>query len=510
MPSTAYVALFYGLLALQAADVAHAVGVLAERLVADVGRDLTLVSLARAGVPAGILVKRWIRAERGWDVPHHALSIIRDRGIDAVALARVLEGADSASVVSVDGWTGKGVIADDLTRSLPPRAGLPFPRLAVLADPGRRARWHGSRDDMLIPSACLNASVSGLVSWTMLDERLERERAMHGAKLCPALVRDDLSDVFLSSVTAQMALVRDRVARTVADAPTGEPPEPGWAADAVRRLCDRHGGSDEHTVKPGTGEATRVLLPSPAARGRAVRRGPPDAPPVAPGGRAWGAGRRRGRPPVPRRRPRRHARPAGAVTARPVLVLTDFDGTLIASHRAVEAALTDGAVRLSDLEVVDESDGRPCGYMTNAAVADLEELCDRADVVPVTARSEAQLRRLQLGAVEFGEAVASAGANILVDDRADRRWRAAVEAAAAACAARDVVRDRVATAFARAGRMPPRTDVNDGLVAVVRVEEAADEAVVESVARRAGWTSRFGGASLQSAATGSGQVCRGT
>ena len=40
-----------------------------------------------------------------------------------------------------------------------PKAGL-----AVLSDPAGLARLRGTRDDLLIPSACLNATVSGLIS----------------------------------------------------------------------------------------------------------------------------------------------------------------------------------------------------------------------------------------------------------------------------------------------------------------------------------------------------------
>ena len=44
--------------------------------------------------------------------------------------------------------------------------------LAVLADPGVCAPILGTRDDFLIPSACLNSTVSGLVSRTVLRDDL--------------------------------------------------------------------------------------------------------------------------------------------------------------------------------------------------------------------------------------------------------------------------------------------------------------------------------------------------
>ena len=68
----------------------------------------------------------------------------------------------AASLQFVDGWTGKGAISRELTAAVRP-LGLDD-RLAVLADPGVCAPVFGTRDDFLIPSACLNSTVSGLVS----------------------------------------------------------------------------------------------------------------------------------------------------------------------------------------------------------------------------------------------------------------------------------------------------------------------------------------------------------
>ena len=45
-----------------------------------------LASLARAGTPVGILMRRWARFAHGVDLPHYAVSIVRGRGIDRVAL----------------------------------------------------------------------------------------------------------------------------------------------------------------------------------------------------------------------------------------------------------------------------------------------------------------------------------------------------------------------------------------------------------------------------------------
>src|SRR6185437_16427031 len=89
-------------------------------------------------------------------------------------------------VVFVDGWTGKGAIARELLSAVPQCnavLGSDFAaELAVLADTGHCASTFGTRADFLIPSACLNSTVSGLVSRTVLNRDLMVEGDYHGAK----------------------------------------------------------------------------------------------------------------------------------------------------------------------------------------------------------------------------------------------------------------------------------------------------------------------------------------
>ena len=102
-------------------------------MLAERGPDVVLVSLARAGTPVGVLMRRWAAARHGLDLPHYAVSIVRGRGIDAVALRYLAAHHDPPDVVFVDGWTGKGAITRELAAAL---RGTPFdPELAVLADP---------------------------------------------------------------------------------------------------------------------------------------------------------------------------------------------------------------------------------------------------------------------------------------------------------------------------------------------------------------------------------------
>jgi len=132
-PDAAYLRLYHEALATSAGRLAQAVGVVAELVLAERGPDIVLASLARAGTPVGALLRRWAAARHGLTLPHYAVSIVRGRGIDAVALRHLAEHHDPARVVFVDGWTGKGAITRELAAAL---RGTPFsPELAVLADP---------------------------------------------------------------------------------------------------------------------------------------------------------------------------------------------------------------------------------------------------------------------------------------------------------------------------------------------------------------------------------------
>src|SRR5688500_4305517 len=80
--------------------------------------EITLVSLARAGTPVGAILARILRRGFGRPAPHYSVSIIRDRGIDENALRFVLTHHPASSIVFVDGWTGKGVIARELEQAI--------------------------------------------------------------------------------------------------------------------------------------------------------------------------------------------------------------------------------------------------------------------------------------------------------------------------------------------------------------------------------------------------------
>ncbi|MFJ3226649.1 phosphoribosyltransferase [Streptomyces sp. NPDC086783] len=264
-PSEQYQELFHAALGTSAARIAEAVGAVTELVLAERSPRPVLVSLARAGTPVGVLMRRWAQHRHGLDLPHYAVSIVRGRGIDANALRWLAAHHDPADVVFVDGWTGKGAITRELAQAVEEfeaRDGITGfdPEIAVLADPGSCVRTYGTREDFLIPSACLNSTVSGLISRTVLRADLVGEHDYHGAKFYRELAGSDVSADFLDAVAAHFPDVADAVDARVKDllsadrAPTWE----GWAA--VERISEEYAIHDVNLVKPGVGETTRVLL----------------------------------------------------------------------------------------------------------------------------------------------------------------------------------------------------------------------------------------------------------
>lgn len=224
---------------------------------------ITLVSLARAGTPVGVALKHLLARVFGRAVQHYSVSIIRDRGIDQVALRHILA-RDHApqSIVFVDGWTGKGVIARELAAAV-----ARFNRahgcaidggLYVLSDLAGIAAGAASCDDYLIPSSILNATVSGLVSRSILNRQIGPDD-FHGCIYYQEFAPHDVSRSFADRlVAAALALpaTPGRVECDAGDRERAATVSRQFMAQALRR----HGVSDENLVKPGIGEATRVLL----------------------------------------------------------------------------------------------------------------------------------------------------------------------------------------------------------------------------------------------------------
>ena len=264
VPSESYEELYRDALGRSADRIAEAVGIVTDLVLRD-RPNAVLVSLARAGTPVGILMRRWAEQQRGVRLQHYTASIVRGVGIDETALRWLAAHHDASQVVFVDGWTGKGAITRELTDALDRFAasdGVRFgDELAVLADPAGCTPLHGTRDDYLVPSACLNSTVSGLVSRTVFNRAWTPEGTLHGAKQYRELGPRDHSRSFVATIAERFAAVRPRVDAALAADAGPESRAVDWRGmRTVEAIGAEYGITDLHLVKPGVGETTRVLL----------------------------------------------------------------------------------------------------------------------------------------------------------------------------------------------------------------------------------------------------------
>jgi hypothetical protein len=220
---------------------------------------VALISLARGGTPVGVVLKRLLQGVFERAATHYSVSIVRDRGIDANALRHILaQGHAPESIVFVDGWTGKGVIARELANSVArfnAEHGVALDAgLYVLADLAGAAAVAASCDDYLIPSSILNATVSGLISRSVLNEAIGPDD-FHGCVLYDALAAQDRSRSFVDTLE-RLAVAETRAPAEAADTRAAAQRSQAYIGQAKQR----YGISDVNLIKPGIGEATRVLL----------------------------------------------------------------------------------------------------------------------------------------------------------------------------------------------------------------------------------------------------------
>jgi hypothetical protein len=255
-PSEDYLSLFHSSLEASAPLLAQYVADVAEMILIDKGENVVLVSLARAGTPIGVLIKRYLLFRYGMSVPHYSVSIIRGKGLDVNAILYIANQHHGCQIQFVDGWTGKGTINRVLHESISlvnEQYGLSLASdLAVLADPAQAAPIFGTRNDYFIPSSCLNSIVSGLASRTIHRDDLIGDHDYHGGKYYERWEKEDLSRFFIETVEKEFVgtLPNRRVRQSVTNQ--------GWKE--VEQIKEHFGINSINKVKPGIGETTRVLL----------------------------------------------------------------------------------------------------------------------------------------------------------------------------------------------------------------------------------------------------------
>ena len=228
-------------------------------------QPLILVSLVRAGLPIGVLLQKALSdasVSYALASQHYGVSIIRDRGLDPVALQYILQQHPHSPIVFVDGWTGKGAIYGELQRSLAQitdkqqqaqlfHQGEGVIPLVTLADPAGVAWLSASNDDWLMPASLLNSTVSGLISRTLYREPSD---GLHQAVYYDKLQPWDRSGEFIQTIDALRQ-------QTSLPTPLTGKLLPTFATQSViDDLATRFAINNRNRIKPTIAEATRAIL----------------------------------------------------------------------------------------------------------------------------------------------------------------------------------------------------------------------------------------------------------
>ena len=254
VPSKEYLKVYKNALKSQGKQTAQAVINLAYKILSvKPTKNIVLVSLARAGTPVGILLKRYLAKYCNCNVTHYTISIIRGKGIDIAAMNYILSKHNAESIVFVDGWVGKGAINRVLAEAVAELNVTNLsPELAVLSDPAYETNLYGTRDDFLIPSACLNSTVSGLISRTVKLKNMTDDE-YHGTIYYAENKEHDLSNAFLDEIESYF---RDLKPNDT----DAQPTTTSKGIDEVKKIASEFNINDVNKIKPGVGETIKVLL----------------------------------------------------------------------------------------------------------------------------------------------------------------------------------------------------------------------------------------------------------
>jgi hypothetical protein len=221
-----------------------------------------IVSLARAGTPVGVIVKRMLARFFNVDIPHYSISIIKDRGIDEAALLHILKEHPNSTIAFLDGWVSKGSIAGELKKSVTvfnQTYGYNLDgHLHALSDISGNAYAAVTNDDYLIPSAILNSVISGLISRSIYTAELAADGGYHGCKYYHELSDMDLSLWYVEQIMSRADEFYEK--NTSGMLIGGQP----LLKEKISRFLNIFSGENDiqnqERIKPGIGEATRAVL----------------------------------------------------------------------------------------------------------------------------------------------------------------------------------------------------------------------------------------------------------
>lgn len=215
-----------------------------------------IISLARAGTPYGVLIKRCLNDYFNINAEHYSVSIIRDKGIDLVALDYLFNRHGiKANYIFVDGWTGKGAIFNQLKLSLKAYAQPLNFKFVVLSDIAGVADIAATRSDYIIPSCLINSTISGLISRTLINSSPTK---FHRAKFYEKFRTKDLSLTYVDKI--QKYITQNEIYKHPNSIFLFDETYKLNYQNFITKIFEKYNVSNKNYIKPGLGETTRMLI----------------------------------------------------------------------------------------------------------------------------------------------------------------------------------------------------------------------------------------------------------
>jgi hypothetical protein len=249
-----YMSLFYTYHELNKSKICYDILNIANHL--SKNKNKVLVSLARAGTPYGVILKRILSNLYFQNIEHYSISIIKDRGIDLVAINYILEKhGNNVELLFVDGWTGLGNISQELSKYM----AISFQdikyKFVSISDIAGVSDICSSREDYVIPSCMLNATISGLISRTLINTDL---KLFHSVKYFIEKEKNDYSLWYINELENEIMKIYENFNPKSIIAKTKE-----YRTLYLKSLSDLFHDfnlNNTFTIKPGIGETIRCLI----------------------------------------------------------------------------------------------------------------------------------------------------------------------------------------------------------------------------------------------------------
>ena len=130
----------------------------------------------------------------------------------------------------------------------------------MLTDLSGWAAVAASSEDYLIPSCILNATISGLVSRSVYDPQTAGPTDFHGCLYYEQFAQHDLSTYFIDAILARVDIIRPVFRSGLGVRPSNRQQLQTISQQFLQWIAGQYGITQHNYIKPGIGEATRVLL----------------------------------------------------------------------------------------------------------------------------------------------------------------------------------------------------------------------------------------------------------